>query len=67
MVQSPTYLDPTNIYEENQTETFHKILQERIPETGMITKILMMMETKFDQILDHIGHTQKDDNNPRGK
>ena len=36
-------------------------------ETGMNTKMLVTMKTKFDYMLDHIDHTQNDDNNPRRK
>ena len=46
-------------------ETFHEILEECILETGMITKMFMMMKRKFDHMLDHINPTKNDDNNPR--
>ena len=45
-------------------ETFHEILEECILETGMITKIPVIIKTKSDHVLDDIAHTQND-HNPR--
>ena len=49
-------LNPPNSYDKNPMDTFLEIMEECLLETGMITKMLMMVKTKFDHMLDHINH-----------